>query len=115
MELYGVRIFVDDLAAARIFYGDTLGLPVAWEADGAVGFTVGTAVLILEREDPAGPERHLIGRFVGVSLAVPDIAARYRELSERGVAFVGPPEPQPWGGTLAHFHDPAGNTLTLLG
>ena len=115
MELYGVRVFVDDLAAARAFYGATLGLPVAWESEGAVGFSVGAAVLIVEREDPGGPEGHLVGRFVGVSLAVADIGARYEELRGRGVAFAVPPELQPWGGTLAHFHDPAGNTLTLLG
>ncbi len=115
MELYGVRVFVDDLAAARAFYGATLGLAVAWEAEGAVGFAVGPAVLIVEREDPDGPEGALVGRFVGVSLSVADIEARYRELSARGVAFEGPPALQPWGGTLAHFRDPAGNTLTLLG
>ncbi|MCC6917989.1 MAG: hypothetical protein IT548_02225 [Alphaproteobacteria bacterium] len=29
--------------------------------------------------------------------------------------FLAPPERQPWGGTLAHFRDPSGNGLTLLG
>ncbi|MEQ8968043.1 MAG: VOC family protein [Azospirillaceae bacterium] len=117
MRLYGVRLFVDDIAAARTFYGGTLGLPVAWdmaEMD-AVGYAVGESVIIVEREAPDGPYAGLIGRFAGVSLMVGDIEATYRDLSAKGVVFTDPPEKQPWGGTLAHFRDPAGNTLTLLG
>ena len=115
MELYGVRVFVDDLAAARAFYGDTLGLAELWDAGNAVGYAVGPATLIVEREDPAGPEGDLVGRFLGVSFAVPDIAGSHRALAAAGVRFLGPPEPQAWGGTLAHFRDPAGNVLTLVG
>jgi len=117
MRLYGIRLFVDDLDAARTFYGTTLGLPLAWEAGemGAVGYRAGDGVLIVEREDPDGPDGLLVGRFAGVSLHVDDIAATYRALSAKGVAFTGPPERQPWGGSLAHFRDPAGNVLTLLG
>jgi predicted enzyme related to lactoylglutathione lyase len=33
----------------------------------------------------------------------------------KGVHFTAPPEKQEWGGTLAHFEDPAGNVLTLVG
>lgn len=43
------------------------------------------------------------------------IDAEYRRLSSGGVKFQAPPQHQPWGGTLAHFDDPAGNILTLLG
>ncbi|GMG81782.1 hypothetical protein LNKW23_09950 [Paralimibaculum aggregatum] len=115
MQLYGVRIFVDDLAAAREFYGETLGLAAVWEMPDAVGYGAGGATLIVETEDPAGPDGELVGRFVGVSLAVEDIAAAHRDLAARGVVFHGAPTAQPWGGMLAHFDDPAGNTLTLLG
>ena len=117
MKLYGVRIFVDDFAAAKAFYQDTLGLKANWCMDEvqAMGLDVG-AEIIVEQEDPASNEgARLIGRFVGVSLQVDDIEATYKELSGKGVDFIGPPEKQPWGGTLAHFIDPAGNTLTLLG
>lgn len=122
MRLYGVRIFVDDLATARRFYGEVLELPEAWAApdpDGAglaaVGFRAGTAELIVEPVAQDGAHDRLAGRFVGVSLQVDDIEATYRELLGKGVAFSGPPARQFWGGTLAHFKDPAGNTLTLLG
>jgi len=115
MELYGVRVFVDDLAAARAFYGGLLGLSPAWDGAEAVGYAVGPGVLIVEACDPDGPDGALVGRFVGVSLAVESLGATYRELLDKGVGFEGPPAVQPWGGALAHFRDPAGNVLTLLG
>lgn len=117
MRLYGVRIFVDDFAAARAFYAETLGLEIDWEMaeQGAVGFKAGAATLIVEAVGPHREYADLVGRFVGVSLEVEDIEATWRDLGARGVEFEAPPEKQPWGGTLAHFKDPAGNVLTLLG
>ncbi len=117
MRLYGVRVFVDDTEKAFAFYRDTLLLQENWRMDElkAAGYALETAELIVEYCYPEGPVADLIGRFVGVSLQVDDINRTYRELSEKGVAFVGPPQKQPWGGVLAHFKDPAGNTLTLLG
>lgn len=117
MKLYGVRIFVDDLEAARRFYGQTLGLAEAWRADamGAFGVTVGGSELIIETVDDDAERRELVGRFVGVSLQVDDLAAAHQSLTAKGVRFVSPPQKQAWGGSLAHFEDPAGNVLTLLG
>ncbi|MCG8443533.1 MAG: VOC family protein [Caulobacterales bacterium] len=117
MKLYGVRIFVDDFPAARVFYGQTLGLPENWamEEAKAAGFGVETAELIVEEADPGGVDGGYVGRFVGISLQVDDIDSVYKTLSDKGVPFDAPPEKQFWGGTLAHFKDPAGNTLTLLG
>lgn len=114
MKLYGVRIWVDDLAAARRFYGETLGLPTKWDYGSAVGFDVG-ADLIVEQDDGSHEEETLVGRFVGCSLQPPDIDATYRDLTAKGVEFVSPPTKMDWGGTLAHFKDPSGNVLTLLG
>jgi len=45
---------------------------------------------------------------------VDDIQSTYEVLRAKGLPFLGPPEKLSWGGTLAHFKDPAGNTLTLL-
>lgn len=36
-------------------------------------------------------------------------------LLARGVEFLAPPQRMPWGGVLAHFRDPDGNVLTLVG
>ena len=117
MRLYGVRVFVRDLDQARRFYRDTLGLKVRWELNpAAIGFDLG-ADLIVEAVpgDAPADDLALVGRFVGCSIAVDDIDATFADLSAKGVEFTHQPERQPWGGVLAHFKDPSGNVLTLLG
>ena len=117
MQLYGIRIFVDDLALARAFYADTLALPIIWEVSGtAIGFNAGAQIIVEAVSPEAEPDdRALVGRFVGCSLHVDDIEKSYSDLATNGVEFTSPPEKQFWGGTLAHFKDPSGNVLTLLG
>ncbi|MBP7648339.1 MAG: VOC family protein [Phenylobacterium sp.] len=113
MKIYGLRIWVDDMTAAKRFYGETLGLKAKWDMEMAVGYDLGID-LIVERDDGSHEGETLVGRFVGTSIQVDDIQATYQALQAKGVPFLGPPEKMPWGGTLAHFKDPAGNTLTLL-
>lgn len=118
MELYCVRLFVTDWDAATRFYRETLGLPERFRAEdiGWAEYDLGGPCLGVERVAPDDAEgRALVGRFVGISLRVDDITARHRELTARGVTFTHAPEEQPWGGRLAHFRDPDGNILTLLG
>lgn len=113
MKIYGMRIWVDDIAAAKRFYGETLGLTAKWIMEMAAGYDLGID-LIVERDDGGHEGESLVGRFVGVSIQVDDIQLSYETLKARGVPFLGPPEQMSWGGTLAHFKDPAGNTLTLM-
>jgi catechol 2,3-dioxygenase-like lactoylglutathione lyase family enzyme len=117
-KLSVVRIFVTDWDRALNFYTETLEMALSFRDD-AIGWAqlaAGGADLALERVDTADPEAAaLIGRFVGVSLQVPDVLAAYELLLAKSVDFVGPPERQPWGGTLAHLRDPDGNVITLLG
>jgi predicted enzyme related to lactoylglutathione lyase len=113
-----VRLFVHDWERAVRFYTEALGMALESRADefGWAQFATGPCRLAIERLAADDPEaRALVGRYVGVSLRVPDIHATYRTLSERGVEFLSPPEKQAWGGTLAHLRDPEGNVLTLLG
>ena len=118
MKLYAIRIFVDDWERSCDFYQNILKLQLKF-ADAAMGwaeFDVGEASLGIERaEKSIDAKEKLVGRFLGVSLQVDDIQSKYEELKAQGVEFPSPPEKQPWGGTLAHFKDPSGNTLTLLG
>jgi predicted enzyme related to lactoylglutathione lyase len=117
-RLYTVRVFSLRWEESVSFYRDTIGLPLSLlgREYGWAQFDLGSASLGLERCDPADPEaRELVGRFVGVSIEVSDLQATYDTLTARGVEFTGPPEPQPWGGVLAHFRDPDGNVITLLG
>jgi predicted enzyme related to lactoylglutathione lyase len=117
-KLFAVRIFVTDWDRAIRFYTEILGMHATYRNDkiGWAQMATGEGQLALERVDPSDQEgKALVGRFVGVSLQVPDIQATYKILVERGVEFVAPPENQPWGGVLAHLRDPDGNVLTLLG
>jgi uncharacterized glyoxalase superfamily protein PhnB len=117
-KLYAVRIFVRDWQRALDFYAKTLGMPVAFanEEMGWAELAIDGARLALERARPDDPESDaLVGRFVGVSLQVDDLATCYTDLRSKGVEFTAPPEKQPWGGTLAQLRDPEGNVLTLLG
>ena len=118
MKLYAIRIFVDDWHAACDFYEHTLGLRLEFKNEqfGWAEFDVGGAKFGIERagESPDGAQGELVGRFVGVSLQVDDMAATYENLKAQGVHFLGEPEKQQWGGTLAHLEDPSGNILTLI-
>ncbi len=115
-KLCVVRVFVTDWTRAIDFYTNTLGMTPVFVGDGWAEFATGEAHLALEHADPADEEHiDLVGRFVGVSLQVDDIYSRFAALTKHGVEFVGAPQKQPWGGVLAHFRDPDGNVLTLLG
>lgn len=118
MELYAVRIFVRQWPEACAFYGNTLGLKERFRDD-AIGwaeYDLGGPCLGLEHVEAGDAEGDaLVGRFVGVSLRVDDIERSHESLTAQGVTFTTPPEQQAWGGWLAHFQDPDGNILTLLG
>jgi catechol 2,3-dioxygenase-like lactoylglutathione lyase family enzyme len=118
-----VRIFVRDFERAVRFYTETLGMPLAFRDD-AIGWAqlrIPGADLALERDsgeqegEGDDGEASMVGRFVGVSLAVDDIDHTYQTLLARGVEFLRPPQRMPWGGVLAHLRDPDGNVLTLAG
>ena len=117
-KLYAVRVFCFDWEASLAFYRDVLEFPLTF-SDPSLGwaqFQLGPSYLGLERCDPADSEaRELVGRFVGTSIEVDNIQDVYQRLRDKGVEFTSAPTKQPWGGILAHFKDPEGNVLTLLG
>lgn len=115
MRLAAIRLFVTDLDRARAFYDGLLDWPLKVADAGFAVFSLGGVDVIVEVADPDDPEEAaFIGRFTGISFSVQDIDHAYRTLLDAGVRFDGPPQVQPWGGTLAHFFDPDGNTLTLV-
>ena len=115
MRLAAVRLFVTDMDRACTFYNEILGWTLKAAAGNYAVFAAGGADVIVEAADPEDPEEAaLIGRFAGISFQVDDIQHAYRMLSQSGVRFDGAPQTQTWGGTLAHFFDPDGNTLTLV-
>lgn len=118
MRLSAVRIFVDDLDAARKFYREALGLRLREEAprEGWLVFeSEGVRVIIESLNLAAESERRdFVGRFLGISFEVNDLADEYARLVGLGVRFAGPPALQPWGGSLATLFDAAGNQLQLV-
>ncbi|HEX2273062.1 MAG TPA: VOC family protein [Acidimicrobiales bacterium] len=113
---------IDDVEAAKSFYGRTLGLEISDVPDmaGLLELRVpgGSRVLLYAKPD------HSPATFTVLNLPVDDIAAAVDELTRRGVRFEvydevpvktdekgilrGP------GPKIAWFRDPAGNILSVL-
>ena len=53
-----------------------------------------------------------IGTFQGLSFIADDVHATYKELTQRGVDFDGPPKSENWG-TYVILKDPDGNSFVL--
>ncbi|MYI83666.1 MAG: VOC family protein [Chloroflexi bacterium] len=99
--------------ALRDFYVDTLGLAPRADRDGHVDFEWGGLRLtIAVHDDVGGPARDPLR--VMINFAVEDIEAEYARLRAAGVAFSRAPGRERWGGLVATFADPDGNTLQLL-
>lgn len=95
------------------FYRDTLGLVPRRARPGFISFAWGdTRLTVTIHSDVDGPS--VDPSRIMVNLLVDDIHATHRVLSDRGVTFVRAPDQEPWGGWIATFHDPDGNTLQLL-
>lgn len=118
MNLNTARVFVRDIARARHFYAECLGLKLHAEnlAQGYCVFNAGNCELVVEAVDAQAPaqEQALVGRFTGLSFLVPSVHVAHQDLSARGVVFSGVPERQFWGGTLATFLDPDGNQFQIV-
>ena len=112
---------VDDLAAARDFYGTTLGLDVSSalpDGAGPLWVRVGgePRVLVYPKAD------HVPASFTVLNLSVPDIAGAVDELKARGITFQRYPQYEQdargiyhgEGHSIAWFSDPAGNGLSVV-
>jgi catechol 2,3-dioxygenase-like lactoylglutathione lyase family enzyme len=114
-RLAGILIWTDAarFPGMRRFYVELLGLRPRSDRDGFVNFAWGDQRLtIAVHDDVAGPARDPLR--VMLNLRVDDIAAVHRRLRGAGVAFSRPPEAEAWGGRVATFADPDGNTLQLM-
>src|SRR5262245_30025939 len=113
MEIAAVRLFVEDITAARVFYAEQLGLKPVSLGEAVLIFDAGP-LLIVELADDEARSEGLVGRFAGISLGTGDIEALHAKLKKNSCTIVGPPERQPWGGTLMHVKDPSGNVLSFV-
>jgi catechol 2,3-dioxygenase-like lactoylglutathione lyase family enzyme len=110
---------VDDLAAAKDFYGNALGLRVS-EAQGLLTLHIAGDRNILVYPKP----EHVPATFTILNFPVDEIQQAVDDLSERGVRFERYPQFEAemdekgiWrsgGPPIAWFTDPAGNVLSVL-
>lgn len=82
-----IALAVRDLERAERFYGETLGLPPAYEGTARVGFGLGPTILMLKTNWYAAPSDMLNPR---VTLAVTDAPASEKALKKRGVVISDP-------------------------
>ena len=112
--LVGVVLWTDRMEAMVDFYEAVLELPVRSRHDDFAVFTLQPGVRL-----SIGLHDRVRGRSrdpyrVMVNLGVPDIHRAAATLKGRGVVFTREPEQEHWGGWVATFHDPDGNTVQLL-
>ena len=110
---------VNDLAAARRFYEETLGLRTSDDgADGMFRLQLGGGgyVFVYAKDD------HTPATFTVLNFPVPDVEKAVDELTGRGVRFEryeNPPTDEKGimragGPLIAWFTDPAGNVFSVI-
>ena len=105
-----VSVLTQDIARARAFYRDTLGLPVETEGENDLEFTLGQVTL--DVFNPSSIGQDFAPSPAGIAIRVPDVARAREELEAKGVQFDG--EIVDTGVChFAFFKDPDGNALML--
>ena len=113
---------VDDVAAAKKFYSETLGLDVSDEMEGlSIDMPNGPALFIYPKED------HKPAVFTVFNFQVDDIDDAVEDLTSRGIEFLQYEDPiktdetgifrggkEGKGPAIAWFEDPAGNILSVI-
>lgn len=108
-----IAIVCQDVARAKAFYRDTLGVKHLFDAGPTLSFfDCGGTRLMLSPAEGEARGTSVLYYFVS------DIVAAARELSEKGVGFVGEPhviakmpDHELW---LAEFRDSEGNVMALM-
>jgi catechol 2,3-dioxygenase-like lactoylglutathione lyase family enzyme len=105
-----VSFLTQDIARAKQFYAETLGLELESEGESDMEFRAGQVTLDIF--DPSSIDQPFAPSPAGLALRVPDVAAARAELEAKGVVFDGETITtsvckQAW------FKDPDGNALML--
>jgi predicted enzyme related to lactoylglutathione lyase len=113
ISMKNVVVFVRNLAEAKKFYVDRLGLPLVQETQMMLEFFPGEGTrfgVAMAMHEAAMP---LVGRHTGVTLRVPELVELCKALTAAGVKFSEPLESSPWG-KMAVVCDPDGNQIALV-
>jgi predicted enzyme related to lactoylglutathione lyase len=111
LKIVGLELYFDNLARAKKFYRDTLGLTIANETSGHhAQFNAGNAFLCLERK---GAENYPSADKAVLFFEVPSLAATIKSLGRKRILHHEPKSGQSrqaW----AVLHDPEGHNILLL-
>src|ERR671915_1193574 len=106
------NLHVDDIASARSFYTDYLGLDVGFDLGWVANFhpsgNSATAVQLVTGDASAPVDSH-------ISVGVSDVEEAYRLAVERGYEIVHPLTTEPWGPTRFFVRAPGGVVVNVVG
>ena len=115
-SISAITLFVEDLDAAKRFYGEIFGLPVAFEDDNSAVFKFENTLVNLlmttaaqELIEPAAVASRDAGARLQLTITVDDVDATCAQLAARGVELLNGPMDRPWGIRTASFRDPGGH------
>lgn len=95
------------------FYRDVLGLTPRSDRAGFINFDWDGVRLTISTHSEI--EGHACDPLrIMINLVTPDIERTAARLVATGVAFTRAPSDEPWGGRIATFNDPDGNTVQLM-
>ena len=114
-KLAQVALTVKDLDRARVFYRDTLGLPLMFEMGHMLFFDIGGQRLMVGLAE--NPDQPIGGTYIYFD--APDLPALVPALKAKGVEMIGNTETLQRTQThelkLQFFRDPDGNQIGLMG
>jgi len=115
-HINAISLFVEDLPAARAFYLDVFGVPVAYEDDNCTVVKFENVLINLlqiahapEIVAPGAVAPSTAGSRFQMSIWVADVQAVCERLKQRGIPINGPLD-RPWGLRTINFTDPAGHS-----
>ena len=115
----GLTLSVDNVARSVAFYGEMLGLEVAYvsepafamiKIDGDLGGTIGLLSFEEARKEGVEEMTPAQRRAIHVEFTTDDLDALYVELVARGMTFQEPPHDEPWERVMTAF-DPDGYSV----
>jgi catechol 2,3-dioxygenase-like lactoylglutathione lyase family enzyme len=119
-RVFAITLVVEDLDAAREFYGRAFGLPEHYFSGDSAVFKFGDLLINLLEADkgpglldpvPVAPVES--GVRVQLTVPVDDVDAVAARLVARGVELLRGPEDRPWGPRTASFRDPGGHVWEI--
>ena len=108
LELAGIELYCDDLARARAFYSDVLGLRLAeQDPERFAQFTTGGAFLCVERK---GVEDYPSQEKAVVFLETEDLERAIERIGAARFVRIERDAARPW----AVLHDPDGHNVVIV-